>query len=209
MRKIYCLLFLFILLRYVGFSQQGTNNEHFFQKIYINYHFLPIPKDFISRDARYDHFVTGIDIYIKISDNWYGGISSYHLWLVWEGNRLFYYTQPFFITSIFTRHYFSDYPIKPYWEASIGAGNLCPCPIRIPGFFLADGLYRTDKPAYHFGAGLGFDIKFTNGMIIRPNIKTFYLLNNIDGKRLHFRPSLSFQFAKRYRQPPVIFSPRF
>jgi hypothetical protein len=188
---------------------QSNPSEKPFQKIYVNYSFLPIPKGILYRNSSYDNFITGIDIFTKVSENWYGGITSYHLWLVLGGNDIFRYTQPFFITSIFTRHYFTEYPIKSFWETSVGIGNLCQCNSKATLIYTADGLYRTDNPAYHLGAGLGMDIKFTHGMIVRPNVKLFYLLNHIEEKRLHFRPFLTFQFTKRYRQSPIIFSPRF
>ncbi len=207
MKKV-LLIFLNLIFLAQGLTQSGLS-EKSFQKIHVNYSFLPIPKGILYKNSSYDNFITGIDMFTKVSGNWFGGITSYHLWLILGGNDIFRYTQPFFITSVFTRHYFTEYPIKSFWETSIGVGNLCQCNSTTTLIYTADGLYRTGKPAYHLGTGLGLDIKFTNGMIVRPNMKLFYLLNDIEEKRLHFRPFLTFQFARRYHQPPVIFSPRF
>ncbi len=206
--KYFIIYFFSIFSLLKGFGQKNSEEKHF-QKVYAEFSFLPLPKSFFIQKSFYDDYITEVNLYTKISNEWYGGINSYHLFLVLDGADILKYTQPFFITSLFTRHYTYKSIFNIFLETSFGVGNLCQCRPSSPNIIAARGLYRLDKLGFHFGSGIGLDIKLNEYITLKPNLKLFYLLNKIQDKNLHIRPFLTFQFPIHKKPPPIIYNPRF
>ena len=170
--------------------------------------FLPIPSGLIPNQLQYANFITGLNIYARFAESWYGGISTYGLFLVPNGQDVFTYSQGYHITSLFARYYPNNSLIKYFIEQHVGVGNLCVCTSTTA--FSNGGIIRLKfTEGVYLGAGIGFDMKLTPFIIIKPNLKAFYILNNFEDKAIHLRPFLTFVFLPRFRNQPVIFNPRF
>ena len=202
--------FLFSILFIVskGITQHKIIEKPF-SKIHTEISLLPIPKNLFIQESAYDDYVTSVGFYTKIANNWYGGLYSYQLLLLLDGANVLEYTQPYFISNLFTRHYFSYQPVKAFWESSFGAGNLCSCRPQFSNIISARGLYRLDKVGFYMGTAIGLDIRLNNYITLKPNLKAFYLLNNIKDKNVHFRPFLTFEITRKAKLPSVIYNPRF
>ena len=208
MKIITVFLFCSICIVNTGITQDNTVEKPF-SKIHTEISLLPISRNFFRQQSFYDDYVTSIGFYTKINNNWYGGLYSYQLFLVLDGGDILKYTQPYFISNLFTRYYFSYQPVKAFWESSFGMGNLCACRPQSPNIVSARGLYRLDKPGYYLGAAIGLDIYLNEFISIKPNLKAFYLFNDIKDKSIHFRPFLTFELRRRKNPPPVVYNPRF
>ena len=208
MKSITIVLFCSIFIVSQGITQHNVLEKPF-STIHTEISLLPISKNLFIQESAYDDYVTSVGFYTKIANNWYGGLYSYQLLLLLDGANVLRYTQPFFISNLFARHYFSYQPVNAFWESSFGVGNLCSCRPQFSNIITARNLYRLDKAGFYLGAAIGLDIRINNYVTLKPNLKAFYLLNDIKEKSIHFRPFLTFQITRKANPPSVIYNPRF
>ena len=190
-----------------SFSQEEPK-ERPFKKTHVEYSFLLIPNGFILNQSNYVNFTTGINFFTKISERWIGGLTTYGLFFVPSSSDIFTSSQGYHISGLFARYYPHNYFVKYYLEPHLGVGNLCVCSSNTT--YSAGGIVRLNPfEGIYLGAGIGFEIKLSPYLTIKPNIKAFYLFNNEPDKHLHARPFLTFLFKPRPETPPVINNPRF
>jgi hypothetical protein len=199
-----CLLVIAILQFYTFCFSQEASLRTFLKRVNVDIGLLPIPANLIPGQSNSINFVTNLDLYYKVSNNWAVGVSSYHLWLTLEGTAVFGASQHYNITSIFSRYHHENIPML-YFDFYAGKGNLCACGS-------SGDIYRLNPfQGTYLGLGTGLDIKLNKFLSIKPNLKAFYLLNNLNliNKGIHVRPFLTFQFFFPKENKSVINNPRF
>jgi hypothetical protein len=207
MKKIIFCFFILVTSNHHGFSQENPA-ERPFKKLHFNLSFLPIPTQVLPNQGNYSNFIVGGDIYTKVATNWEAGLTSYHIWLLPEGSNPLRYGQHYFISSIYARYYFTTKPYKFFWDYSFGKGNLCPCS-AFNGVNAFKSIRRIGTTEGNYiGTSLGFVLKLSPSITLKPNIKAFYLINQFPETSFHIRPLLTFEFVAQKKLPAVINNPR-